>query len=255
MITEPAISVADTLAFPFRSPRWGSKLLIAALLSIAGLFTFFITSLFLNGYFVRLMRQVIQEGDQPRLPEWDDWGKLFVDGLKITVAGLIFSLPIFIVFGIGYASYFVPLMLGTASRSEETMLTLMMLGMGSGWCLFGIGMLLTLLWAFLIPPALAQLVKEDSFAGAFHFRSWWAVLRSGFWGFVASVVVLFGMLGFFSLIYNVLIFTFLLCWLAPFLLLVMSVYAGLVYFAMIGQAYRSGSQNLAKPAMLVAAEA
>lgn len=251
-LATPTGSVADTLAFPFRGPNWKSKLLIAVLLGIGGIFTFFISTIFLGGYFVRLMRRIILEDAEPQLPDWYDWGRLFVDGLKLTFASLIYSLPTMILFGIGYASYFVPLILGTSADSDETVGLFILLGMGTAWCLFGIGMLLTAFLMFVLPAALAHLAKENSFGAAFHIRAWWAIFRRSFWEFLVAAVVMLGLVGLLSLVYNAFFFTIILCWLAPIVLVALMTYASLVYFALVAQAYRSGAKNLPQPGALLA---
>ena len=45
----------------------------------------------MNGYVMRIYR-----GTQPA-PEVDQWGTLFVDGLKLMIVGIIYTIPIFIV--------------------------------------------------------------------------------------------------------------------------------------------------------------
>jgi len=252
-IASPTGSVADTLAFPFRGPNWKSKLLIAVLLGIGGMFTFFISTLFLGGYFVRLMRRVILEDAAPALPDWDDWGRLFIDGLKLAVASLVYSLPLVVLFGLGYTLYLVPVILSSSAESDEAVTSLILLGMGAGWCLFGIGMLFTAFLMFVLPAALAHLAAHSSFAAAFHIRSWWAIFRRSFWDFLTATVVLFGLVGLLSLVYNAFIFTFILCWLAPFVLIALMTYASLVYFALVAQAYRAGMQRLPGVAALVPA--
>lgn len=244
-------SVADFLTFPFRGPKWQLKLLIAVLLGLGGMFTFFITTLFLSGYFVRLMRRIISEDAEPLLPDWYDWGRLFIDGLRLTAASLIYSLPLIILFSLGYASYFVPVLMSTSAETDEVVALAVLMGMGAGWCLFGIGMLLTAFLMFILPAALAHLARENSFAAAFHIRSWWTVFRRSFWEFVVAAVVLLGLVGLLSLVYNAFIFTLLLCWLAPFVLVVLMTYTSLVYFALVAQAYRDGMDRLSQPAALV----
>jgi hypothetical protein len=68
----------------------------------AVLVTGFILYLFISGYTVRIYR-----GVKPA-PDFDDWGNLFVDGLKLTIVTLIWVLPLAIVLlfvlGLSFAS-------------------------------------------------------------------------------------------------------------------------------------------------------
>jgi hypothetical protein len=197
------------------------------------------------------MRRITQENAEPQLPEWDDWGKLFVDGLKLTAAGLIYALPVILLFMLGYAFYFLPALLSMVPDSEDFIGPLFLIGMGSGWCLFGISMLLSLFLLFIVPAALAHLVSEDSFAAAFHFSSWWAIFRAGFGNFFVASLIMLGLLGILYMVYVALFFTLVLCWLAPFILIGMAAYIALVYFALVAQAYRSGRDQLSPPSSLV----
>jgi hypothetical protein len=67
------------LRFVFDDPDWVKKVLIGAGMMILSIFI--IGSLWLMGYWVRLIRRVASGEDRP-LPEWDDLGGMLVDGLK-----------------------------------------------------------------------------------------------------------------------------------------------------------------------------
>ena len=67
-------------AFPFQDPRWQNKFLIGSLVVFAGFIIPLIPFFFVYGYMAQIMRRIIVEKGEPFLPEWDDWGKLFVDG-------------------------------------------------------------------------------------------------------------------------------------------------------------------------------
>jgi hypothetical protein len=75
-------TIAKTTDFSWEQVPWGQ---VAALV-IAGI----LLSFFLSGYVVRIYR-----GVQPA-PDFDDWGALFLDGLKMQVLGLIWFLPVII---------------------------------------------------------------------------------------------------------------------------------------------------------------
>jgi hypothetical protein len=58
----------------------------------------------MNGYVMRIYR-----GLQP-VPEVDHWGSLFVDGLKLILLGLVYAIPVFILYAIIYGSIFLAAM-------------------------------------------------------------------------------------------------------------------------------------------------
>ena len=74
------IDIARALTFIKDDPDWIKKLLIGSLMMIAAMF--FIGTPFLIGYFQRTIRRTV-DGEACPLPDWDDWGGIFVDGLKV----------------------------------------------------------------------------------------------------------------------------------------------------------------------------
>src|SRR2546428_7372993 len=83
--------------FVFDDPRWVTKILLGGLFFLA---SFVIIGIFfVYGYCARLVRNVIN-GVQYPLPEWDDLGEYFTEGLKLFVVGLLYAIPIGIVVGI-----------------------------------------------------------------------------------------------------------------------------------------------------------
>jgi hypothetical protein len=73
------------LTFIKDDPDWLRKLLTGSLVAL--LATLFIGMPLLFGYSVRLVRRAAA-GLEPPLPEWDDWGGMFMDGLKVFVVVL-----------------------------------------------------------------------------------------------------------------------------------------------------------------------
>jgi hypothetical protein len=75
-----AFDVVACLKVVTDDPAWVSKLLTATAVSLAGVLIVPIPLLL--GYHLRLMRRA-QAGEARPLPEWDDWGGLFGDGLRV----------------------------------------------------------------------------------------------------------------------------------------------------------------------------
>src|SRR5437667_3823806 len=78
-------------AFVFEDPNWLPKVLIGGLFVLASFVL--IGVFFLFGYIARLVRNVIA-GVQYPLPEWDNLGEYFGEGLMLFCVTLIYSAPV-----------------------------------------------------------------------------------------------------------------------------------------------------------------
>jgi len=85
------VDVNKAVRFVFEDKQWISKLLIGVLMSLLAFFI--IPGLILNGYVIKLVRQVMN-GNRDTLPEWEDYGKLLRDGFFVTVGELVWMLPL-----------------------------------------------------------------------------------------------------------------------------------------------------------------
>jgi hypothetical protein len=241
-------SLSELFIFPFQGKNWAVKLLIAFALSVLGVLTFFVPSLFVLGYLARLMRQV-SAGWTAELPEWDNWGELFVDGLKVAFTALIYSLPSLACMAVAYLSMLTPAFLPLfAQTGEEEVLALLVTG-GSfaGLCLMGAAMLVWLATIVLMPVAVTHLIARDSLSAAFQVRDWWRVLRANLGGFLVAFLLMLGLFMLTYFVYNVLFLTIVLCFLAPLAIVLFSVYQLLVGGALYAAAYWEATSRLAGP--------
>ena len=76
----PTYDFVRPFAFTFDDPRWLPKILLGGLFYILGIFI--VGIIFVLGYQARLARNVIAGVEHP-LPEWDDLGEYFAEGLRL----------------------------------------------------------------------------------------------------------------------------------------------------------------------------
>ncbi len=84
-------NLGKAFSFVFDDPAWLRKTAVAAIyifLSIVG-----IGIPILAGYFVRIT-QAVMRNEEPALPDWRSTGRMFVTGLKLCVAYLVYLLPV-----------------------------------------------------------------------------------------------------------------------------------------------------------------
>jgi predicted anti-sigma-YlaC factor YlaD len=241
----------DLFFYPFGDSDWKRKLVIASVITFFGIVVpLIIPIIFLAGYCERIMRRIIQEGEGPFLPEWDDWGSLFANGAGLFGAGLIYSLPGIVLFVAGYGlmmsvPFTAEYMEASSNSSPDTFDLFFLAGMFGGMALFGVGMLAGIVTGIMTPPALAHSVAAGKFSAAFRVQEWWPIFRANLTGFLLSYVILMGTGFAATFIMQFLYLTLVLCCLVPFAWSATAAFVMIVSSAMFAQAYREGVQNLA----------
>ena len=244
-------------AFPFQDPRWQNKFLIGSLVVFAGFIIPLIPFFFVYGYMAQIMRRIIVEKGEPFLPEWDNWGKLFVDGLKLLGAILIYSIPIIGLFFAGYILFFFTIALSAAAAegSGDPSSPLVAMAPMAGslfFCLFfAVIMLLSLAIGLLSPAIMGHVVATDEFSAAFRVREWWSIFRANIGGFLMAYVIVLAISVAFSFGISLLYLTLILCCLLPFIMAPATFYMLAIYGVVFGEAYREGARNLENPAAAV----
>jgi hypothetical protein len=117
------------------------------------------------GYIIDLLRNVINGDSQP-LPEWSDFGDKFVKGFLITLAGLIYFLPIIILSCIPLGFIFVT---SPAERSLDAQeaLTVAFTGVGIVFgCLF---LIYLIVLSFGYPAICVNFARKGTFGSCFEF--------------------------------------------------------------------------------------
>lgn len=85
------MDIGKAFSFVFEDSNWVSKIIIGGIIAIIPIIGWF----FVMGYVIAVARNVIQGNPQP-LPEWSDFGQLFIDGLYGLVIAFVYVLPIII---------------------------------------------------------------------------------------------------------------------------------------------------------------
>ena len=240
----------DLFTFPFRDPQWKNKLLIGSLISLAGFVIPFIPWIFLYGYGAQIMHRIIVEGGEPYLPEWDDWNRLFIDGLRLGGAIFIFAFPFVFLAIVGYGLMVVPqiifgIMESSNQTASSTWALLPVLGMLLFWACMGIVMLGGLIVGMISPAALGHLIANNQFSAAFRFKEWWQIFRANLGGFVVAYIVLMGASFLVSFAFQILYFTIILCCLMPFVMSAFTMYITTIWSTLMAQTYRLGVDKLA----------
>jgi len=240
-----AQSLQQALTFPFKDSRWGQKLAIGTGLVAANFIIPLIPAVFLAGYFSRMIRRTAANGGEPSLPEWENWGGLLNDGIKLLGASLVYTFPVSLLFMVGYAAIVLPSFLISLASSSSGNLPphlamLPFLTMTVGMALFGIGMVASLVIGAIAPPALLHTAVKNEFSAAFRFSEWWKIFRANLGGFLIVYIFLMGVYSLLMFAMQLLYMTLVLCCLIPIVIGVAGVYLGWVGNTLFAQAYLGG---------------
>ena len=107
----------------------------------------------LNGYIMRIYR-----GANPA-PEVDHWGTLFVDGLKLILVGIIYAIPVMIIWAFAYGSLMLSIMQGNTAAMESWSPNL---------GLMGLMYVLEIIIGIIMPVAAIRFARTMSFSEAFN---------------------------------------------------------------------------------------
>jgi hypothetical protein len=128
-----------------RADRWMKLILAIICLGIP-----------MNGYVMRIYR-----GATPA-PEVDQWGTLFLDGIKLMIVGFVYAIPMMIVWAIIYGGLMLTIMQGNISTMENWSPNLgLLLGLYAIEIIIGI----------ILPVASIRFARTGSFSEAFNFSA------------------------------------------------------------------------------------
>jgi Na+/H+-dicarboxylate symporter len=177
------MDIGKAFTFVFDDENWIVKILIAAAILLVGTLFSWVLAIpmllafaILGGYQVEIVRRVIQRDANP-LPEWDNWGDLIVDGIKVIVIGIVYALPAIVV----------SLCLGIPAgiMSEDAP------GLSSVFSV--LSSCLSFIWAIVmsvvLPAAIAFFVADGELAAAFRFGDVLAFVRNNLSTYLITFVM------------------------------------------------------------------
>jgi hypothetical protein len=249
-------SLKTIFSFPFKGKGWGTRFFIGVLIILAGLIIPIIPLIFVGGYLLEVMRRAAR-GEELVLPEWHEWGKLFVDGLKSILISLILLLPGTLVMAAGWAFYMssifsIAFLSNTVSNGrniDAIIAPIILTALSVFFLSLVIGPLLIALGAIPLPVAAANMAAEGKLAGAFHIRKWWPALWHNKLGYFIAFTVFLGLgsiIYFVATVINAALL-FLCCLIVPLLTVPAGFYLALVYAALFGDTYRQSMEPASPP--------
>lgn len=192
MASAPAstIDIAKSFRFVPEDPQWIPKILIGGGFTL--LSALLVGIPFLTGYWVRTLRRVVAADARP-LPQWDDLGGIFADGLKPALVGIAYGLLVVLVLasvGCLIGVFF----MGADALDHQAR------GAGNALAFLGglgaLGLYLFLLLAALflnlyLPAVLVRVALKDELGAGFELGAHFAFIRDNFVNYLLSLLFYF----------------------------------------------------------------
>jgi len=183
----PDIDLGRGFRFVPEDPDWIKKILIGGAFTL--LSGVLVGAVFVLGYCMRLIRRAAA-GDPTPLPEWDDLGGIFRDGLRGLAIYLVYVLPVAIVpiaFAVAMALAGAGLSGASGSHNaSEAFGALAAMGLLG---VYAITAILMLILALYVPAALARFTMLDRVSAGFEVRENLAFIRRNLGNYAMALLL------------------------------------------------------------------
>jgi hypothetical protein len=176
------MDIGRAFTFVFDDPEWLKKVAIGiGLILVGAIFTPVLIGLvpliMVGGYTVLLTRNVMDRVEHP-LPEWEDWGELFMLGLKLFLIQLIWAIPLIV---LGTASS-IP---GALAGDSDVQGILIAFSVLCGCLSFIVG----IAYALVEPVITFRFARTGEFSSGFEFGKIFRLLRDNIGNVVIAIII------------------------------------------------------------------
>jgi hypothetical protein len=180
-----SVDFGRSFTFVTEDPEWVKKILIGGVFTLAC--ALLVGVPFVLGYFSRTLRNVVAGAPRP-MPEWDDLGGIFNEGLRLTAVYLLYSLAVgAVVAALGCVTV-LPVMALSGGGSDPAEVLGLLGGLGIvGLC--GLVMVVSLALAVYLPAALARSALRGTVADGFAWREILAFIQANLGNYLISLVI------------------------------------------------------------------
>lgn len=172
------MEIGRSITFAFEDQNWFSKLGVGALISFVPIVNFA-----WQGYLTRLTQNVTARQLHP-LPTWDNFDQKLLDGLKLTGALLIYSLP-------GFALVALPLLFVLPALTDNVDLQTVLVTVASGisLALLCAWFLYSLVLSFFFPAIQLNYARHNTLGACFNVGQIFGLIRDNASDYVTAWVV------------------------------------------------------------------
>lgn len=173
------MDIGKSFTYMFDDDEWVQKLAIGGLLTLVSIIPIvnIFTGLVLVGYGLRVLNNVAKGAERP-LPAWDDWGGDWIKGLMVVLGAIVYSIPIWIVSGVG------AILQAVATSGEATDVANVCVAALS--CLSG---LWGLLIGIVLPAGIIKYGQTDEFGSFFRFGELFRFIGDNLANYVVALLL------------------------------------------------------------------
>jgi hypothetical protein len=180
-----SVDFGRSFTFVTEDPEWVKKILIGGAFTLACALLVGIP--FVLGYFSRTLRNVVAGEPRP-MPDWDDLGGIFNEGLRLTGVYLIYTLGFVVVLAALGCVVALPFMALSGSGHDASEVLGMLGGLGIVG-LYGLVMVVSLALGVYLPAALARAALRGAVADGFAWREILGFIRANLGNYLISLVI------------------------------------------------------------------
>jgi hypothetical protein len=169
------MDIGSSFSYMFQDEDWIKKILIGGVVGIIPIVNFAAI-----GYMIQIIRNV-RDGQALPLPEWDEFGKYFVDGLWIFLIFLVWSIPIILVACLQG--------IGTAVLAEASEDAANAFGVISA-CFSCVIVLWALVIAVASPAILVRYTEIGEFMAGFQFSELLNIIRANVGNYIIAILLI-----------------------------------------------------------------
>lgn len=180
-----SVDFGRSFTFVTEDPDWIKKVLIGGVFTLACALLVGIP--FVLGYFSRTLRNVVAGEPRP-MPDWDDLGGIFNEGLRLTAVYLLYTLGVLAVFAALGCVVMLPVMALSGGGGDAADALGVLGGLGI-LVVYGLLMLAGLALAVYLPAALARSALRATVADGFAWREILGFIRANLGNYLVSLVI------------------------------------------------------------------
>jgi hypothetical protein len=167
------LDIGRSFTYMFEDESWIMKIVVGGILLFIPIVNFMVL-----GYMLEALKRSADSVDVP-LPEWDDFGGKFMNGLMLILIGVVYTIPIWLVACVVAG-------LSLVAGDSETMGTLVALLSMCSSCLY-------LVWGIVVwiitPAAWIRYAVTGEFMSAFQFGELFGFIKSNVANYIVAIIL------------------------------------------------------------------